>query len=111
MWFRGSIDGAGGCPGHGADDSQSWIDTYSNPNKGVTREWVEAKVAPRSTPENMERLARLIADTDPVRGANYVAVSDGAVIGMCPYCDRTGRCNVGAIMWTRHGTARVSGPR
>ena len=83
MWFRGSIDGAGGCPGHGADDSQSWIDTYSNPNKGVTREWVEAKVAPRSTPENMERLARLIADTDPVRGANYVAVSDGAVIGMC----------------------------
>src|SRR5664279_1034808 len=78
--------------------SQSWIDTYTNPDKGVTRKWVEARVAPRSTPENLERLARLIADTDPVRGANCVAVSDGAVIGMCrPYWDRNGRCHVGAI--------------
>ena len=78
--------------------SQSWIDTYTNRDKGVTQEWVEAKVAPRSTPENLERLARLITDTDPLRGANYVAVSDGAVIGMCrPYSDRNGRCHVGAI--------------
>ena len=78
--------------------SQSWIDTYTNPDKGVTREWVEARVAPRSTPQNLERLAKLIADSDPVRGANWVAVSDDAVIGMCrPYCDRTGRCHVGAI--------------
>jgi len=47
---------------------------------------------------DLERLARLIADTDPVLGANWVAVSDDAVIGMCrPYCDRTGRCHVGAI--------------
>ena len=31
--------------------SQSWIDTYTNPDKGITREWVEARVAPRSTPQ------------------------------------------------------------
>jgi len=78
--------------------SQSWIDTYTNPDHGVTREWLETKVAPRATPENLERLAKLIADTDPARGANLVAISDGAVIGMCrPYRDSNGRCHVGAI--------------
>jgi GNAT superfamily N-acetyltransferase len=59
---------------------------------------VEAHVAPRSTPANLERLARLVAEADPERRANFVAVSRGEVVGMCrPYCDETGRCHVGAI--------------
>lgn len=87
--------------------SQSWIDTYTNPAHGVTREWVEARVEPRSRPENLERLRQLVESADPARARNVVAVSvTGEVIGMArPYRDDEGRVRVGALYVdrARHG--------
>ena len=87
--------------------SQAWIDTYVSPDHGVSREWVEQRVAPRSRPENLERLARIIADQDPASGANYVAEAAGRIVGMCrPYRDSQGDYHVGALYVDRawHGT-------
>jgi ribosomal protein S18 acetylase RimI-like enzyme len=87
--------------------SQSWLDTYVSPDHGVPREWVEQRVALRSTPQNLERLASVITGQDPASGANYVAVANGRIIGMCrPYRDAQGGYHVGAIYVDKawHGT-------
>ena len=87
--------------------SQSWIDTYVSPADGVSREWVEQRVAARSRPERVERVAREVAIRDPASGADYVAVADGRIVGMCrPHRDLQGRHHVGALYVDRtwHGT-------
>ena len=87
--------------------SQSWIDTYVSPEHGVLREWVEERVAPRSRPENLGRLARTVAYQDPEAGVDYVAVAEGRIVGMCrPYRDPEGGYHVGALYVDKawHGT-------
>jgi ribosomal protein S18 acetylase RimI-like enzyme len=91
--------------------SQAWIDTYVSPEHGVQAEWVLERVAPRSMPENLERLARIVAEQNPETGANWVAVAGGRIVGMCrPYRDADGRVHVGALYVDRawHGSGVAS---
>lgn len=91
--------------------SQAWIDTYVSPEHGVQAEWVLERVATRSMPENLERLAHIVAEQNPETGANWVAVAGGRIVGMCrPYRDADGRVHVGALYVDRawHGSGVAS---
>lgn len=81
-----------------ADDMrrQSWLDTYVNDEAGVTREWIEARNAAKST------FAAREERREQIRAGNvhgWVAMNEqGEVIGVThPWIDDEGRQRLGSL--------------
>lgn len=75
---------------------ESWIETYTNDDAGVTREWIEARNERQLAPEKVaERKKRL----ENPNGARWVAKDvNGNVIGAAtPYTDSDGIQHVGSL--------------
>lgn len=94
-----------------ADDMrrQSWLDTYVNDEAGVTREWIEARNAARSTPEARQRRREQIRSGQT---NGWVALNErGEVIGVTnPWVDNEGRQKVGSLYVDKryHGSGVAS---
>ncbi|MFF5004768.1 GNAT family N-acetyltransferase [Streptomyces phaeochromogenes] len=75
---------------------QSWLDTYVNPDYGVTREWIEKRHQSQRTAEKIEARRKRFEDTNT---AGWVAEDlAGNIIGMAtPYRDNEGVQHVGAL--------------
>ena len=75
---------------------QSWLDTYTNDELGVTREWIEARNEEQLRPERIQRgIERL---NIPGRVCYVARSSDGEIIGSTtPYIDEDGVQHVGSL--------------
>jgi GNAT superfamily N-acetyltransferase len=75
---------------------QSWLDTYTNDEFGVTREWIEERNQEQLRPERIQRgIERL---TIPSRACYVARSSDGEIIGSTtPYVDEEGVQHVGSL--------------
>lgn len=89
--------------------SKSWRETYPNEEAGVSREWVEERVAARALPEAIEGRKKFIDDNrdNPAMISLVAKGEDGEVIGMAHgYRDEEGRQHLGSLYVARefHGT-------
>lgn len=75
---------------------QSWIDTYTNEDAGVTREWIEERNKLQLTPEKVAFRKSLL---DNPKAAGFIAKdADGKLIGgATPYEDGEGVQHVGSL--------------
>lgn len=78
---------------------QSWLDTYVNPELGITRDWVDQRWRSRLTPEGTARFAdRIRAGTTDNQSQYFVAERSGQLIGMAaPFVEPGRGQRVGAI--------------
>ena len=76
--------------------AQSWLDTYPNPEAGVSYEWVKARTERFNDPERVE--ARFQTLDDPRFAAWVAKDSQGSVIGVTsPFTDEDGVQHVGSL--------------
>lgn len=79
---------------------QAWLDTYPNEEYGVSREWVEARIAQRSSPEAIEKRRKFIEMNmnNPGQISRIAKNAEGHVIGMTHgYVDDQGRQHLGSL--------------
>jgi GNAT superfamily N-acetyltransferase len=77
--------------------AQSWLDTYTNEDLGVTREWIEARNADQLSPEKIAIWKQRLSEYPG--GGRWVAKdTDGIVIGIVtPRRDDDGVQHVGSL--------------
>jgi len=81
-----------------AMQAKSWLDTYPNPEKGVSKEWVEARTKQWMTDENLKKRR------DFIRASNredsiYIVAEDkaGAIVGIGICRNEEGKYHLGAL--------------
>jgi ribosomal protein S18 acetylase RimI-like enzyme len=78
--------------------AQSWLDTYPNPEKGVTREWVKARTKQWMTDENLKKRREFIRASNGDDSIYIVAEDEaGAIVGIGICRSEEGKLRLGAL--------------
>lgn len=88
---------------------QSWIDTYSNPDLGITSEWIEERFAQQLLPESRQIRLERFSRNKAAGTFNAWAAHDeaGNIIGVTtPFITPEGKQKIGSIYVDKdwHGT-------
>ncbi|HET6746509.1 MAG TPA: GNAT family N-acetyltransferase [Candidatus Saccharimonadales bacterium] len=81
-----------------AMQAKSWLDTYPNPEKGVSKEWVEARTKQWMTDENLKKRREFIRASNKGDSLYIVAENEkGVIVGLGICRNEAGKYRLGAL--------------